>query len=156
MTKSQPYMKGKTNKQLVDGLNGLLSDVFVLYFKTHAFHWNVEGAHFVSLHTLFEEQYTELWQFTDELAERIRALDGYTPVNMSGLLKKASLCETGQSPDAMAMVAELANDNAEIVNVIFPLIRSAQDAGDEATVDMLNGRVQVHEKAAWMLRSILK
>ncbi len=150
------YMKGKDNKAVVEGLTGILADTFVLYYKTHTFHWNVVGENFKALHELFEEQYNELWTFTDEVAERIRALDANVPINLTELKKHASLQETGQIPDAMAMVEQLANDNAEIVNVIFPVIRKCQDAGDEGSVDMLNKRVQVHEKAAWMLRSIAK
>jgi starvation-inducible DNA-binding protein len=150
------YMKGKDNKAVVEGLTGILADTFVLYYKTHTFHWNVVGENFKALHELFEEQYTDLWTFTDEVAERIRALDANVPINLTELKKHAKLQETGQIPDAMAMVEQLANDNAEIVNVIFPVIRKCQEAGDEGSVDMLNKRVQVHEKAAWMLRSIAK
>ncbi len=150
------YMKGKDNKAVVDGLTGVLADTFILYYKTHTFHWNVVGEHFKSLHELFEEQYTELWTFSDEIAERIRALDGNVPINLTDLKKRATLQETGQIPDAMAMVSELANDNSGIVNAIFPVLRRCQDAGDEGTVDMLNKRIEVHEKAAWMLRSMLK
>lgn len=144
------------NKKITDGLTKVLADTFVLYFKTHAFHWNVEGSHFKPLHELFEEQYTELWESTDELAERIRALDAYAPLSMTEITKHASLQETGQMPDAAAMVEQLANDNAEIVKNIFPVLRAAEDAGDEATTDMLIERVSVHEKAAWMLRSTAK
>lgn len=143
-------------KEITDGLTKVLADTFVLYFKTHAFHWNVEGPHFKSLHDLFEEQYTELWQVTDVIAERIRALDAYAPLNMDEMRKQATLEETGQMPDADEMVKQLANDNAEIVNTIFPVLRKAEDLGDEATVDLLIGRVEVHEKAAWMLRSTAK
>ncbi len=150
------YMKGKDNKAVVDGLTTVLADTFVLYYKTHTFHWNVVGANFKALHELFEEQYNELWTFTDEVAERIRALDGNVPINLADLKKHAKLQETGQIPDATAMVAELAADNAGIVSNIFPVLRRCQEAGDEGTVDMLNKRIEVHEKAAWMLRSILK
>lgn len=144
------------NKDITNGLTKVLADTFVLYFKTHAFHWNVEGAHFKTLHEMFEEQYTELWESTDELAERIRALDIYAPLSMKKITEHATLQETGQMPDAAAMVEQLANDNEEIVKSIFPVLRTAEDAGDEATTDMLIERVSVHEKAAWMLRSTAK
>ncbi len=149
----QKYIADKTVTQ---GLTAILADTFVLYFKTHSFHWNVEGAHFKPLHEMFEEQYTALWGVTDELAERIRALDAYAPLGMKDILKQASLQETGQMPDAKAMVQQLANDNAELVNVIFRVLRAAEEAGDEATTDMLIARIQDHEKAAWMLRSTAK
>jgi starvation-inducible DNA-binding protein len=156
MKKQQAYMQGADNKELVKGLNGILADTFVLYYKTHTFHWNVVGEHFRSLHLMFEEQYNELWQSTDILAERVRQLDGGVPINLTELKKYATLQETGQTPDAVAMVAELANDNAEIVNVIYPVLHKAEEAGDQGTVDMLTLRVEAHEKAAWMLRSSLK
>ena len=156
MSKMQTYMKGKPNKELVDGLTGVLADTFVLYYKTHTFHWNVVGPHFRSLHLMFEEQYNELWQSTDILAERIRQLDGAVPINLKELQKKATLQETGQTPDDMAMVEELANDNLEIVNNIHEVIKNADEAEDQGTVDILTLRIEAHEKAAWMLRSTLK
>lgn len=156
MSKAQTYMKGKDNRDLTEGLTRVLADTFVLYYKTHTFHWNVIGPHFRSLHLMFEEQYNELWTSTDELAERVRQLDGGVPINLTELKKKATLQETGQTPDATAMVQELANDNAEIVNLIYPVLRKADEAGDQGTVDMLTMRIEAHEKAAWMLRSTLK
>ena len=156
MSKMQPYMKGKPNKEIVDGLTGILADTFVLYYKTHTFHWNVVGPHFRSLHLMFEEQYTEMWNATDVLAERIRQLDGAVPINLKELQKKATLQETGQTPDDMAMVEELANDNLEIVNHIHDVLKKADEAEDQGTVDMLTLRIEAHEQAAWMLRSTLK
>lgn len=156
MSKMQPYMKGNPNKEIVDGLTGVLADTFVLYYKTHTFHWNVVGPHFRSLHLMFEEQYNELWQSTDILAERIRQLDGAVPINLKELQQKATLQETGQTPDDMAMVEELANDNLEIINNIHEVIKKADEAEDQGTVDMLTLRIEAHEKAAWMLRATIK
>ena len=150
------YMSGQANKKITEGLTQVLSDTFVLYFKTHSFHWNVEGPHFKTLHELFEEQYNDLWSFTDELAERIRSLKAYAPTNYDEILKNAKLKPQTKIPKDMDMVKELANDNETIVKNIFPVLRLAEDAGDEATVDMLIERIDVHEKAAWMLRSFLK
>ncbi len=152
--KVQNYMKGEPNKKLQEGLRKVLSDTFVLYFKTHSFHWNVEGKMFKTLHDLFEEQYTELWQATDEIAERIRMLGGYAPNNYTELLKDSSLAEMGQTPDSASMTKALAEDNREIVNTILDVFKVAQDAGDEGTMDMMVERTKVHEKAAWMLESI--
>lgn len=156
MTETMQYMKGQGNKELVNGLTSVLADTFVLYYKTHSFHWNVVGEHFRSLHTLFDEQYTAMWQASDIIAERIRQLDGAVPINLVALMKYSSLQETGQTPDAMAMVQELANDNAAIVSHLYPVLKKADELGDQNTVDMLTSRVQQHEKAAWMLRSVLR
>lgn len=145
-----------SNTEIAKGLTAVLADTFVIYFKTHSFHWNVEGPHFKPLHEMFEEQYTALWKATDELAERIRTIGSYAPDNFKTILEKASLRESGQTPDADAMVEMLANDNTEIVKNIYNVLRTAEEAGDEATVDMLIQRIEAHEKAAWMLRSTAK
>ena len=143
-------------KTVSDGLTAVLADTFVLYFKTHSFHWNVEGPQFKSLHDLFMLQYTELWTATDLIAERIRSLGHYAPNSWDGMMKSASLQETGQTPDASAMVEMLANDNVAMVGTIKPVLHAAQAAGDEVTADLMIQRMAVHEKAAWMLRSMGK
>lgn len=153
---SQPYMSGTANTKLVEALKKVLADTYVLYFKTHSFHWNVEGPRFKSLHELFEIQYTELWAALDELAERIRALDAYAPLNSKEMVQGASLKDAGQMPDADGMVQALADDNAAIVKTIYAAIEAAQEAGDEGTTDMMVARSQIHEKTAWMLRSMTK
>ena len=145
-----------SSKDLCEGLTKVLADTFVLYFKTHSFHWNVEGPQFKSLHDLFMEQYTELWNATDEIAERIRSLGEYAPNNWETMFKSASLQETGQTPDAKAMVEMLANDNIAITQTMKPVLESAQEAGDEVTADLMIQRIAIHEKTAWMLRSISK
>src|SRR5690349_18310345 len=96
----------KKLKHVIDALNGVLADSFVLYYKTHSSHWNVEGPQFKSLHDLFMEQYTEIWNALDLLAERLRALDSYAPVSMKDLIKTASLHEFGQNRDALQMVRD--------------------------------------------------
>lgn len=153
---AQPYMDGKDNSGITKGLTQVLADTFVLYFKTHSFHWNVEGPHFKALHDLFEEQYTELWEATDEIAERIRALDEYGPNNFKEMLGKATLKESGQLPDEKGMLQQLEEDNRAIVDGIYSVLRTAEDAGDEITTDMMIERATVHEKAAWMLKSLQK
>ena len=153
---AQAYMDGKQNKEITQGLTQVLADTFVLYLKTHSFHWNVEGPNFHSLHELFEEQYTELWEATDELAERIRALGEYAPNGWAEMNKHAKLEEAGQLPDWKGMLQALEEDNRTIVDNIYPVLRLAEDAGDEATVDMLIERTQVHEQVAWMLKSLQK
>ncbi len=152
----QSYMSGKDNKAITDGLTKVLADTFVLYLKTHTFHWNVEGPHFKALHDMFMGQYTELWNATDEIAERIRALGAYAPNSWQSMAKVAILQETGQTPDWKAMLAMLANDNEAIVGTMKPVLETAQEAGDEVTADLMIQRITVHEKAAWMLRSTAK
>lgn len=145
-----------SSKEIANGLTKVLADTFVLYFKTHSFHWNVEGPHFKGLHDLFEEQYTELWTATDEIAERIRAVGEYAPNSWEAMFKNASLQETGQTPDYKGMISMLANDNSAIVDVMKPVLKTAEEQGDEVTVDLMIQRMAVHEKAAWMLRSLGK
>ena len=153
---AQSYMSGKPNKDITDALRKILADTFTLYMKTHGFHWNIEGPHFQSLHSLFEEQYNELWTATDDIAERIRSLGDYAPNSWSAMADLASLNECQQLPDADGMLQHLAEDNRKIVDVIYAGLRLAEEYGDEATVDMLIQRTQIHEKAAWMLESHLK
>lgn len=145
------------NKAVIEGLNKALADTFILYFKTHSFHWNVEGPHFKALHDMFEEQYTELWNATDEIAERLRALGAYAPNSLGAMTKNAALEETGQTPDWQAMAQMLANDNSAIVeSTLRPVFHTAEEADDEVTMDLMIQRMTVHEKAAWMLRSLTK
>ena len=151
------YKSGKNSKEISEALRKALADTFVLYFKTHSFHWNVEGIHFRALHILFEEQYTELWNATDVIAERIRALGHYGPNSFKDVQKDATLEETGQLPDSKEMIRQLANDNEAIVeNSLMPALRTAEEAGDEASVDLMVARITVHEQAAWMLKSMTK
>lgn len=143
-------------KAIAEKLHDVLADTFVLYFKTHSFHWNVTGPHFHSLHEMFEEQYTELWEATDEIAERIRQLGEWAPNNYIDMSKKASLQGAGQLPDADGMLEQLVSDNKAITETIYKALRTAEEEGDEATLDMMVQRTQAHEKAAWMLESSMK
>ena len=102
---------------------------------------------------MFMEQYTEMWNATDEIAERIRALGAYAPDSVAAILKRAALQETGQTPDWKAMLTMLANDNEAITGTLKPLLEAAQEAGDEVTADIMIKRLTVHEKNAWMLRA---
>lgn len=142
-----------SSKTLADSLKVVLADTFVLYFKTHSFHWNVTGPHFKSLHELFEEQYTEIWQATDDIAERIRTLGEYAPNNYDEMAKVATLTPSGQTPDEQSMVQILAEDNRAIVKTLYNAMKTAENDNDEATVDLMVERIRVHEKAAWMLES---
>jgi starvation-inducible DNA-binding protein len=147
----------KKRKNVVEALNGILADTFVLYYKTHASHWNVEGEDFREYHFMFEEQYTELWKALDEIAERLRAIDAYAPVSIKALVAHAALKETGQNRgSAHAMAKDLADDHEALSQTIAKGIDTAEDANDAATADMLTKRLGEHEKTAWMLRSSTK
>ncbi len=139
--------------KVADALGKVLADTFILYFKTHSFHWNVTGPNFKALHSLFEEQYNEMWTATDEIAERIRALGDFAPNNMEELIKKASLRGSSQTPDAAAMIEMLAEDHRTLSKSIAKAIKIAQEKGDEGSADILINRQQAHDKAAWMLES---
>lgn len=151
--KVKQMKESKKTKVVTEALNRLLADTFVLYFKTHAYHWNVEGPNFASLHGMFMEQYTDLWQSLDDIAERLRAVDAYAPVSVKELMKQAQLTETGQHRDHKQMVKDLAEDNAAISQSLSDLIKQVQDAGDEGTADLFINRQKYFDKTAWMLRA---
>lgn len=147
----------KKRKAIIEGLTGVLADTFVLYYKTHAYHFNVEGEDFREYHLMFEDQYNELWKAVDEIAERVRTLDAYAPVSLKTLLGQASLKESGQNiRDARQMAKDLADDHEEISQSLAKIINLADDANDLATADLLTQRLGSHEKTAWMLRSSTK
>ncbi|MCE2964636.1 MAG: DNA starvation/stationary phase protection protein [Alphaproteobacteria bacterium] len=136
-------------------LRAILANTTVLAFKTRHFHWNVEGQSFSPLHALFGEQYEELNDAADELAERLRKIGQYAPTSLKHILESSTLVETAESPKAIEMVRILAEDNAALGAEIHKGIKAAADAGDDATADLLTTRLHAHDKAAWMLRSHL-
>jgi len=142
-------------QEIAQGLSRLLADTYVLYGNTHGFHWNVTGPMFNTLHLMFMDQYTELWTALDVIAERIRALGVVAPHGGSSLAKLASIQEAPQQPAALEMVRLLVSGHESVARTarsIFPL---ADAASDEPTADLLTQRLQIHEKTAWMLRSLL-
>ncbi len=141
---------------IAQGLSRLLADTYVVYLKTHNFHWNVEGAMFQTLHQMFMEQYTETWNAIDLIAERIRSLGEYAPGTYKQYLKLASIQETDGVPEAEQMVKLLIDGQEAVVRTARQLLPLADEAHDEPTLDLLTQRMQVHEKNAWMLRSLLK
>ena len=146
----------KDCKKIADGLSNLLADSFLLYVKTHNFHWNVEGPMFNTLHIMFMEEYTELWNALDLIAERIRSLGEYAPGSYKAFSDRSTITESSKSPSAKKMIQELLDGNelvAQSARKVFPL---AEAASDEVTADLLTQRLQVHEKNAWMLRSLLQ
>lgn len=138
----------------------LLKETYALYLATHNYHWNVEGPLFVSLHTLFEQQYTELFAAIDEIAERIRALDAYALPNhyedVLGALQALPNPLSKGGDRATAMVQNLIKLNASATEAAQSAKKAAEKAGDDESVDICVGRITVHQKAMWMLRSIIK
>lgn len=141
---------------IVDGLGHLLADTYTLYLKTHNYHWNVTGPLFNTLHQMFEEQYTELATAVDQIAERIRALGGRAPGSYREYSDLTTVPEAEGSPDANEMLRQLVADNETVVKTARGIFPRADAAADEATADLLTQRMQVHEKTAWMLRSMLE
>lgn len=154
-TKKRPA-SNKAEGGVGASLNGFLADTYVLLAKTQACHWNATGPNFFGLHKLTEAQYGELFASVDELAERVRALDVLAPTGLHAMLNLAKLQE---APDGAVSTAEaaqmLAEDNATLAARASDLAQEADDADDLATHDMLVKRIEVHEKAAWLLRSHL-
>lgn len=147
-------IKADDRKASADALTRLLADTYTLYLKTHGYHWNVEGPHFQQLHALFMEQYTEMWTASDELAERIRALGFYAPGSYGEMAKLASLNEEDHTPpDWKSMVTTLAKGHEQVAKTARDVLRVAEEAGDDATSDVVAPRVTLHEKTAWMLRA---
>ena len=138
------------------GLSRLLADTYVLYLKTHNFHWNVEGPMFQTLHLMFMEQYTETWNAIDLVAERIRSLGHYAPGTYKEYLGLARIKETAGVPRAEHMVKLLIEGQEAVVKTAREVLPVAESADDQPTLDLLTQRMQVHEKNAWMLRSLLK
>lgn len=143
-------------KEVAEGLSKLLADTYTLYLKTHNFHWNVEGPMFQTLHVMFMGQYTEMWNALDVIAERIRALGHYAPGTYSEFVKLTSIKESKSVPKATKMVEELIQGHEAVIKTTRSIFESAESAKDQTTMDVLTQRLDIHEKTAWMLRSLLK
>ncbi len=142
-------------KSIAAGLSRLLADSYTLYLKTHNYHWNVEGPMFNTLHLMFEGQYTELAAAVDEIAERIRALGVKAPGSYTEFGKLASVEEAKGGESAEDMIRELVLGQEAVVRTARAAFPAADRANDEPTADLLTQRMQIHEKNAWMLRSML-
>ena len=143
-------------KNIADGLSHLLADTFTLYLKTHNYHWNVTGPMFNTLHLMFMEQYTEMWGAVDAIAERIRALGYPAPGSYSAFARLSSIADELELPNALAMVANLVKGHEAVVRTARRVFEIADKAGDQPTADVATQRLQIHEKTAWMLRSLLE
>lgn len=148
-------LKEADRKAIANSLSRVLADSYMLYLKTHNYHWNVTGQLFNSLHAMFEEQYSELATAIDVIAERIRALGEFAPGSFAAYAKLTSIKEEESVPDALTMVRNLVGSQEMVVRTVREAVPKAAAANDEATVDLLTQRLQIHEKTAWMLRSML-
>ena len=140
---------------IADQLSHLLADTYTLYLRTHQYHWNVTGPMFQTLHLMFETQYNELWNAVDPVAERIRALGYPAPGSYSEFAKLSSIPESKGVPEAMDMVRELVAGHEAVTRTARALFPDVDKAADEPTADLLTQRMDIHEKTAWMLRSLL-
>ncbi len=141
--------------RIVDGLSRLLADSYTLYLKTHNFHWNVTGPQFNTLHLMFETHYNELALAVDLIAERIRSLGAPAPGSYREFARLATVKEADGVPPATEMVRQLVEAHETVIRTARAVFPAAEEAGDEATCDLLTQRLQLHEKTAWMLRSML-
>ena len=143
-------------KQITDGLSHLLADSYVLYLMTHNFHWNVTGPMFRTLHLMFKEQYTEQWNALDQIAERIRSLGHPAPATYKAFVKLATIQEVDGVPKAVEMISLLVSAQEQTAKTARGLFALVEEANDQPTADLITQRLEVHEKTAWMLRSLLE
>ncbi|WP_138380428.1 ferritin-like domain-containing protein [Luteithermobacter gelatinilyticus] len=148
-------MEEKTRMEIAKGLSRLLADTYTLYLKTHNYHWNVTGPMFQTLHVQFEEQYTELWNAIDVIAERIRALGEYAPGTYKEFAALTRIPEDDGIPLAEDMIRNLVQANEAVVKTAREIVPIVDEAGDEPSLGLLGDRMEVSEKNAWMLRSLL-
>ncbi len=152
-------ISGGDRKKIAQGLSAFLADAYTLYLKTHNFHWNVTGPMFNALHNMFEMQYTEQWNALDDVAERIRALGFNAPGSYAEFIKLSSIKEEPgltEAPDWREMVRQLVVGNEAVCRSARKVLEVADDADDDPTEDLMIQRLQIHEKNAWMLRSLLQ
>jgi starvation-inducible DNA-binding protein len=154
MTPSMGMDQSK-RETMAEAVTRVLADTYALYFKTHAYHWNVTGPRFHDLHMLFETQYNEMWTATDEIAERVRALGVKAPSSYAEMDKFAEIRSQAEKTDANEMIADLLAGHEQVAATIRAALEKAAEHGDDATADVLTPRLTIHEKMAWMLRSTL-
>ena len=143
----------QARKELSEGLSALLADTYTLYLKTQGYHWNVTGPMFRNLHLMFEEEYIDLRDAADLLAERILALGHAAPASYAEFSRLSSVPDEEGVPEAMDMVRRLVEGNEAVIRTARQVVAQAEEAGDVATADLVTARIEVHEKTAWMLRA---
>jgi starvation-inducible DNA-binding protein len=142
-------------REIAEGLSRLLADTYTLYLKTHNYHWNVTGPMFQTLHLMFEQQYSELALAVDQIAERIRALGFPAPGTYAEFARLSSVKEEEGVPNAQEMIRKLVEGQETVARTARTVFPTVEGANDQPTADLLTERMQVHEKTAWMLRSLL-
>lgn len=145
----------QSNHAVVESLNKLLADSYVLLLKTQNYHWNVTGPHFSALHVMFENQYNDLFPAIDEIAERIRALGHKAPGNFSTFARLATVKEETATPGPDEMIKSLVQDNQTLADSCEAVIKAAEEIGDEGSADLAVGRLRYHHKTVWMLKAHL-
>ncbi len=146
----------ENRNKIAEGLSVLLADTYTLYQKTHGYHWNVTGPQFNTLHTMFMTQYTELWNSIDLIAERIRALGFFAPAGYSAFSKITTIEDDTNVPKSDDMIRNLVAGNEAVIRTARNILSPADSGNDQATLDLLTQRINIHEKTAWMLRSLLE
>lgn len=154
MEKLNTGLDATARSTVAEALNGVLADTYVLYQKTHAYHWNVTGPQFPVLHAMFEVQYRELWAALDEIAERVRALGSFAPASGRVFASLAAIESAEETPpNANAMIRNLLDSHETLIRRAREALETAANANDAASEDLLTVRLQTHEKTAWMLRA---
>ena len=157
MIKANVGLSDKNAKEISAILNKLLADEVLLYSKTRNYHWNVTGPNFGQLHKFFEDQYNEIAEIADSVAERVRQLGHFAVGTLSGFLKITNLTEGQDTPDDQAMIRNLLDDHETIIRIVRKAIDDvSQKWKDQGTADFLTGLMESHEKTAWMLRATLR
>ena len=149
-------ISAKERREITDALSRLLADTYTLYLKTHNFHWNVTGPMFQTLHLMFEQQYNELALAVDLIAERIRALGSRAPGSYREFARLSKIAEAEGTPTAEQMIRDLVSGQETVVRTAREGFPIAERSNDQPTLDLLTQRMQIHEKTAWMLRSLLE
>jgi starvation-inducible DNA-binding protein len=149
-------ISNKDRAKIAEGLSRFLADTYTLYLKTHNFHWNVTGPMFQTLHIMFMDQYNEEWMAVDLIAERIRALGYPAPGGYKDFAALTSIKEADDVPKAKEMIKQLVEGQETVVRTARAVFPIAEKANDQPTLDLLTQRMQIHEKNAWMLRSLLE
>ncbi|MBL4619627.1 MAG: DNA starvation/stationary phase protection protein [Marinicaulis sp.] len=155
MTHIDIGIEESARKSVAEALNATLADTYSLYMKTHAYHWNVTGPQFHSLHTMFEQQYNEMWMALDEIAERVRALGVFAPMSGKQFADLSAIDNAETSPPvASKMITQLLEGHETLIKRARQGLSTAEESGDAASADLLTVRIQIHEKTAWMLRAL--
>lgn len=145
----------QSKSECAKALSKVLSDTFILYLKTHNFHWNVVGPKFLGIHRFLEDQYRDLWTSIDDIAERIRALGAMAPGTTTKFRELSEVRENDKVPGAQDILRELVTDNETVCRTMRATLATAQAAGDEATAGLVTDRLAYHEKQIWMMKSLL-